>query len=124
MQIVADDSEIELRDGSLTHVTGLTSGQLCMGDLSSTELFCVLPMTGMDLVIGRKWLYKHNPHLDWMTAFIRVTGNDGTTHNIRPRTTSRPKTVVTQTISIKSMRKLVRRRKAELFAVRVRPTTD
>lgn len=78
-----------------------------------------MPLSEHELIICRKWLARHNPGIDWRTGYLQVTRADGTHVAIRPRCAPFSKKVHFRTISIKTLKKIVRKRKAELFAVRV-----
>ena len=115
--------DVELGNGSIISSKGTKTAKLTVDDITSDEKLFVLPLSGdVKFVIGRKWLYQHNPNIDWRTAYLRVNRADGSVKIIRPRNAKRICKMVTfKRISIKAMRKLVRKRKAELFAVRVNP---
>jgi len=124
LPVVRSVHEVELGDGTVAYSHGRTKAAVRIGDVTSSENIYVLPMSGdVKFVIGRKWLRTHNPHIDWQTECIRVRRDDGSVRVIRPRRKKRSQERVTfKRISIKTMVKIVRKKKAELFAIRVIPS--
>ena len=124
LPITPHEDDVELGDGSFVRSKGTTTATLNMNGLTSPEHIYVLPMSGnTKFVIGKKWLQNHNPNIDWRTEYIRIKNLDGSVKVIVPRTVKRDaRRVSMKRISIKAMTRLVRKQKAELFAIRVHPS--
>lgn len=111
---------VELGNGSLVTAHGLTKAKLSVDGVNCTQKLLVLMLHGdVKMIIGRNWLYRHNPG---SSARLRVKRADGSVQIIQPRnTTSQPKHLTLKRISASVTSKLVRKRKAELFSFRVNP---
>ena len=118
--------DVELGDGSITTAQWNTMATLTFDNITSTEEVYVIPMKGnVKFGIGRQWLRTDNPEIDWRTSCVRIKKADGSAKVLRPRNTKTNKNAITiKRISIKTMKKLVRKQNAELFAVIVQPTKD
>jgi hypothetical protein len=44
-----------------------------IGPFTEKETFHLLPLASFDLVLGRPWLNRHNPDVDWPNSRIRLT---------------------------------------------------
>lgn len=77
---------------------------------------------GEDTVtVGWSWLQNQNPEIDWDTGFMHITRSDGRHFTIKPKHHTDTKKVQFKLISIKQIKKLVRKKDGELIAVRVAP---
>ena len=120
---VRKEYEVELGNGSKATAQWKTTATLKFDNVTCTEEIYVLPMQGdVRFIIGRKWLWTHNPNIDWRTGCVRIKQAEGSTKILRPKNFKPNKNTITfKRISIKTMKKLVWKRKAEIFAVRKQP---
>ena len=123
----SDQDEVELGDHSTTAVHGMVSGILKIDGYSTPVTVYLLSMPdNVDgkpfIVFGRKWLQVDNPYVDWNTNAVHITRSGGSKWVIKPRNYTKPiSSVSIKSISLKKMSALVKKKKAELFAVRLRP---
>ena len=74
------------------------------------------------IVFGRKWLQVDNPHVDWNTNTVHITKSDGSKWVIKPRNYTKPSSSISiKSISLKKTSAIVKKKKAELFAVHLHP---
>ena len=116
--------EIELGDRSVIRAVGQGMVLLNVNGVLSNESVYVLDMVDPTeeprVIVGHHWCRRHNPNVNWTNGVLQVKKPDGKMVTIRPRTTCKTKPVIKQ-VSIKQLRKLVRKKGTELFAVKVTP---
>ena len=120
---VRKEYEVELGNGSKATAQWTTTATLTFDNVTSTDKIYVLLMQGaVKFIIRRKWLWTHNPDIDCRTGCVRIKQADGSTKILHPNNFKPNKNAITfKRISIKTMKKLERKRKAEIFAVRIKP---
>lgn len=126
LSLVKATADCELADGSSISVDGHCRGNLEIEKLSFEEDIYVLPSVSNDqeelsITVGRTWLKYFNPDIDWRTNYVKIRRPDGSDICIYPRGTKPKKKVRFKLISIKQLKKIVRKKAGELFAVRVKP---
>src|SRR3954467_4858992 len=60
--------------------------ELQIQDHRNTLDLDVLPLEGNDVILGKLWLHKHNPHIDWRQNKITFSDN----HNIIQKNVTLP----------------------------------
>ena len=128
LTIFEDSSEVELGDRSIVTVYGRSTGSLTVGETRGEKEIFVDPESGQKqedklptVIVGRKWLRKHNPDIDWRTGFLAVKRPDGSQWIVKPKVYRKQREVVCKRMSFKKMVKLVKKKKCELYAVQLRP---
>lgn len=124
LDLEEDRSEVELGDSSKTTVQGTVTAELQVSGAFSTERIYVLQ--GPDnhaahtVIVGRNWLRRHEPLINWRTRELNLKREDGKTYLVGPKSYSnvREKIQISHT-SLKKMKKMVRKRECELFTVRL-----
>jgi hypothetical protein len=66
-------SEVRLVDGSAIGSTHFTEIRYSIGPFSEIELFHLLTLAAYDLILGRPWLDRHNPDVDWPNNRMGLT---------------------------------------------------
>jgi hypothetical protein len=66
-------SEVRLVDGSAIESTHFIEFRYSIGPFSEIELFHLLTLASYDLILGRPWLDRHNPDVDWPNNRMRLT---------------------------------------------------
>lgn len=126
LNLEEDRSEVELGDSSKTTVHGTVTATLQVSGASSTERIYVLQgpdkNTARTVIVGRKWLRQHEPQINWRTRELKLKREDGKTYIVRPKLyrNTREKIQISH-ISLKRMKKMVRKGDCELFTVRLNP---
>lgn len=72
-------------------------------------------------IIGRIWCRRHCPSVNWDNDCLTITQSDGSIVSIHPRTQKKERKVTFKKISIKQLRKDIRKKGTELFALTVSP---
>ncbi len=84
-----EETSVQLGDGSMIAALGTTTSHIQMEEIESEEVCYTVPITSRYerpyIIIGRSWLRKHNPEIDWTTCIIQVPRSDGKVPKIRPR---------------------------------------
>ena len=81
-------TEVTLGDGSIVQSKGKTSTLLVLDGVISDEDIYLLPLSNKDqVVVGRNWLRRHNPDVDWRSRALTITREDGSKHKILPKDT-------------------------------------
>lgn len=116
------DLEVELGNGSKAEFVGEISSVLNIEGHLSTEDIYVIHMHEENLnpllILGRMWLEKNNPAIDWKANTLTFTRPDGTRHTIKAKT-AKEKTSTTcfKMMSFRKLPKAIRSGKCELYAV-------
>lgn len=128
LPIQLEEAEVELGDKSVIKTVGRTKARLAVSDILGVEEIYLLSEKEYEddweptIIVGRKWLKEHNPHIDWKTGCLHICRTDGTKWTIHPRGERRSVSKVTfKHISLKKLAKMVRKKQGELFMVRVKP---
>ena len=77
IEVNSTATDVELGDGSSVPTLGQCITRIEVCSASSTELVYILEMQHADFVIGRSWLRKHNPVIDWNTAVLQLEDEIG-----------------------------------------------
>lgn len=76
--------QVQLADGSTISSDDFVPGaSFSVGTLSDRDKFHVVNLRDLDVVLGKPWLNRHNPHIDWPHNLIRVSAQ-GRKHELRP----------------------------------------
>ena len=119
--------DVELGDQSVIQTCGTTEGTFAIGGVQSSEQILLVDMNTSSerplVIVGRMWLKKHNPRIDWATERLHGVDSQGLEWTLRPlQKSGKPaKPVTFKSLSLRGMRNLVRRGDCELFVVRVTP---
>jgi hypothetical protein len=65
--------QVQLADGHKIDSTHLVRAPFTIVEFSDEDNFHVLPLTSYDLILGRPWLDRHNPDVDWPASRMRIT---------------------------------------------------
>lgn len=89
-------------------------GRLQRDGISANEVIYTVPDGGNSTehtaMVGRKWLRKHNPGIDWTTNSLKIRRPDETMYRIWSQNYTRPKAVVHfKQISLNLILQLVRK---------------
>ena len=61
-----DPIKIEIADGGHIECTGHAQARITMQGLISDEIIYIVPLPDdHQVILGRQWLRKHNPDIDW-----------------------------------------------------------
>ena len=125
---------IQLADGSVVTAAGQATVRYSLAATKGppvhfTSTFIVTPLQGsFDLILGVGWLSQHDVAAGWRNRTIEVRELDGrkVSHFIKPlEVLDTPKHEELATISVKALRKQIRRGQAhELYAVVIRGRPD
>ena len=125
---------IQLADGSVVTAAGQATVRYSLAATKGppvhfTSTFVVTPLQGsFDLILGVGWLSQHDIAAGWRNRTIEVRELDGrrVSHFIKPlEVLDTPTHEELATISVKALRKQIRRGQArELYAVVIRPTVN
>jgi hypothetical protein len=77
-------SGIALPDETILEATETDSLELDAGGVKSTCKALVIEMTAYDCIVGRPWLDKHNPHVNWRKNRLMIVKN-GRRYNLDAR---------------------------------------
>ena len=75
---------VKLADGSYIHSTHCTRITFRLNDFIQTETFHILKLADCDLVLGKPWLVKNDPHIEWASGCITLKYR-GKEIKLRPR---------------------------------------
>ncbi|CDF35428.1 unnamed protein product [Chondrus crispus] len=111
LDLEEDRSEVKLGDSSKTTVQGTVTAELQVSGAFSTERIYVLQ--GPDnhaahtVIVGRNWLRRHEPLINWRTRELNLKREDGKTYLVGPKSYSnvREKIQISHT-SLKKMKKM------------------
>lgn len=67
------EDRVGLANGEILISRHHTQACYSMGTFTEKETFHLLPLASFDLVLGRPWLNRHNPDVDWPDSRIRLT---------------------------------------------------
>ena len=85
----ASDSSVQLADGSKLEVNWKTPlFNLRIGSHRELLQLHGLPLKGHEIILGRPWLHKRNPAIDWRTGTITFPRR-GEDHNSRSKGSTR-----------------------------------
>ena len=65
--------KVQMADGHVIESAQLLRQGFEMGTLQDDETFHLLNLKGFDMVLGRSWLYRVNPHIDWQTGVLQLS---------------------------------------------------
>ena len=92
LELEEDRSEVELGDSSKTTVRGTVTAELQVSGASSTERIYVLQgpdnHAARTVIVGRNWLRRHEPLINWRTRELKLKREDGKTYLVRPKSYS------------------------------------
>lgn len=121
------DVEIELGDNSKIIPIGVGLGTIIINGYEVEQDIFVINMDSEInntpcVIIGRTWLDKDNPNVNWYDNSISLTRKDGKKFEIFPKKLKSLKTSITfKKTSLKKLARIVKKQDGELFAVKVRP---
>lgn len=109
---------VRLADGTITKTAGALSGaRYRLGErFTDKEDFVVMTMNDeeFDMILGKPWLTRHNPVIDWATNNISIGGED------LEAVADGPKRTDFKVCSLKSVLKAAKSKAARSWAVLVR----
>ena len=108
--------QVKLADGAYSQSSQeIREAKLTMGTHTETISMSVLPLAGYDIILGKPWLFKHNPqNIDWQTNEIELIDEQGQIHRISQET---PHEI--PQITHKQLAKVLRRREEEVLYMRI-----
>jgi transposase InsO family protein len=113
--------KVSLADGSTRTISHCVELQLKMGTWKGPIVPSVFPTDKFDVLLGRPWLKRYNPKIDWQTDTMIIQDRKGTVHQIDFN--NRPTPIIDSScllISRHAVRRLVRRG-ASVCAVFMQP---
>lgn len=77
------DSTVALADGTTVKTSEVTGSlKVKIQHFTDKVKFHVFPLSGYDAVLGRPWLYRHNPAINWRQQVMEIS-NEGDSYIIR-----------------------------------------
>lgn len=81
---VAQPRNVTIADGT-NYVTNelLPKAELRIGKFNDQITFHCFPLTSCDIILGKPFLFRHNPRIDWRTNVVEIDSN-GSTMILKP----------------------------------------
>lgn len=92
MDVTSTTTGVELGDCLVVHAVGLATGWGTLNETGTTERRYIMSLDNDNtLIIGRKWVNRLLPQINWSLGYFRVTPPNGAISIICPRHFVNPK---------------------------------
>lgn len=72
------EKAVALAYGSLIPISGKLEARILIGKFSDTLKLNVIPLSSHDVILGKPWLFRMNPFINWRENSLELIANDVT----------------------------------------------